>query len=136
LPASVTKIRAWAFSSNKIKHFIVLNDAAKFSSSNALKNNDPDLTIYVYDSSSSKQFANDNNILFSSINGVDLSNLELNPGVISPDFTVDIQTYTATVDYDVTSIEITPTAKGNTTVKVNGDVVTSGAAHTVDNLEA
>jgi hypothetical protein len=65
------------------------------------------------------------------VNGYDvnLSDLLLSDGTLSPDFSEVITSYTAEVDQFVTSITITPTVSGvGATVKVNGTTVTSGSS--------
>ncbi len=59
----------------------------------------------------------------------DLSNLEINQGTLSPEFSSGPKNYTATVGNDVTDITVTPTAAENTsTITVNGVAVNSGEA--------
>ncbi|NBS80070.1 hypothetical protein EBS57_09845, partial [bacterium] len=61
-------------------------------------------------------------------NNANLSNLVLSSGTLSPAFSSNTVTYTATVS-NVASIQVTPTAlQSNATVKVNGTNVTSGTA--------
>ncbi|MCD8347769.1 MAG: cadherin-like beta sandwich domain-containing protein, partial [Lachnospiraceae bacterium] len=63
-----------------------------------------------------------------------LSSVGLSAGILSPSFSQGIREYAVTVDYDVTSIDITPTLNTGTGVKcmtVNGATATSGTASTV-----
>lgn len=67
-----------------------------------------------------------------------LSNLTINSGTLTPTFNKSTFAYTATVDYGVTSIVVTPTAETpaaygqNAIIKVNNVVTASGAGATVN----
>jgi len=59
----------------------------------------------------------------------DLTNLTLSAGTLTPAFSNDVATYTATVSYKTTDIAITPTAsdaKATVKITVNGTTVASG----------
>jgi hypothetical protein len=59
----------------------------------------------------------------------DLSGLALSQGTLSPAFAIGTRAYTATVDYSVSSVTVTPTlADADATVTVNGIPVNSGSA--------
>lgn len=61
-----------------------------------------------------------------------LSNLTINQGTLSPTFASGTTSYSASVAFSVTSINITPTVnQANATVKVNGTTTTSGTAQAV-----
>ncbi|WP_411345859.1 cadherin-like beta sandwich domain-containing protein [Paenibacillus sp. WLX1005] len=61
-----------------------------------------------------------------------LSNLAINQGALNPTFASGTTSYSASVDYGVTSINVTPTAnQANATIKVNGTTTTSGSAQAV-----
>lgn len=65
-------------------------------------------------------------------NDATLSNLAINQGTLSPTFASGTTSYSASVDYGVTSINVTPTVnQANATVKVNGNTTTSGSAQAV-----
>ncbi|WP_240417189.1 cadherin-like beta sandwich domain-containing protein [Paenibacillus periandrae] len=65
-------------------------------------------------------------------NNADLSNLMLDQGTLSPAFASGTISYTGAVAYPVSSLKVTPTLADNTsTLKVNGNTVTSGNAATV-----
>ncbi|MTV50428.1 hypothetical protein GJ688_15805 [Heliobacillus mobilis] len=60
---------------------------------------------------------------------VDLSNLTISNGTLTPGFTSGNTSYTDTVTADVATVTVTPTAADATaTLKVNGQTVTSGTA--------
>ncbi|EGD46468.1 hypothetical protein Cpap_0721 [Ruminiclostridium papyrosolvens DSM 2782] len=67
-----------------------------------------------------------------------LSKLTINSGTLTPTFNKSTFAYTATVDYGVTSIVVTPTAETpaaygqNAVIKVNGVPTNSGAGATVN----
>ncbi len=67
-----------------------------------------------------------------------LSNLTINSGTLTPTFNKSAFAYTATVDYGVTSIVVTPTAETpaaygqNAVIRVNNVVTASGAGATVN----
>ena len=61
-----------------------------------------------------------------------LNALSINQGILSPTFASGTTSYTASVAFGVTTINITPTVnQANATVKVNGTATTSGTARTV-----
>lgn len=61
-----------------------------------------------------------------------LSNLTINQGTLSPTFASGTTSYSASVAYGITSINVTPTVnQANATVKVNGTTTTSGNAQAV-----
>ncbi|MBP7689343.1 MAG: cadherin-like beta sandwich domain-containing protein, partial [Thermoflexales bacterium] len=61
--------------------------------------------------------------------GADLANLELSSGPLSPTFTRDTTSYTATVSNLVTSVTVKPTLADSTaTITINGTPVSSGAS--------
>ncbi|MFX8133574.1 cadherin-like beta sandwich domain-containing protein, partial [Acinetobacter baumannii] len=58
-----------------------------------------------------------------------LSNLALSSGTLSPSFTANTTSYTASVANAVSAITVTPvTSSGFATVTVNGTTVASGSA--------
>lgn len=58
-----------------------------------------------------------------------LMGLSLSSGTLQPGFSKDTTLYSASVSYDVASINVTPTAEdGTAVIKVNGQIVTSGSA--------
>ncbi len=60
-------------------------------------------------------------------NNADLVNLAVSEGTLSPGFNENTPSYSAVVDYDTTSIYVTPTAANDSsTIKVNGESVPSG----------
>jgi len=62
----------------------------------------------------------------------DLSGLTLSAGTLSPAFSAATTSYTASVDNEVTSVDVTPTtADASATVTVNGIPATSGQANPV-----
>ena len=57
-----------------------------------------------------------------------LSSLIISSGTLSPAFATDTLSYTASVEYSVTSVTLTPTAAGaSQTITVNGKTVSGGA---------
>ncbi|MFZ2279949.1 MAG: cadherin-like beta sandwich domain-containing protein, partial [Prosthecobacter sp.] len=64
-------------------------------------------------------------------NNAGLTALVINNGTLTPGFATGITSYTASVDYPVTTVILRPTlADTNASVKVNGVTVTSGSAST------
>jgi gliding motility-associated-like protein len=64
-----------------------------------------------------------------------LSNLTLSQGTLKPVFSSGVKSYTASVDYSVSSITVTPTTSdANATIKVNGVVAFSGQPSQVIDL--
>jgi hypothetical protein len=64
-----------------------------------------------------------------------LGALTVNPRDLNETFSANMTSYTANVDYSVTSVNVTPTVADSTaTVTVNSDPATSGTAEAVDNL--
>lgn len=65
-------------------------------------------------------------------NNANLSNLTLSSGTLTPAFASGTTSYTASVPYTTTSLNVTPTVQDATaTVKVNGTATASGSAATV-----
>ncbi|MBB6694421.1 cadherin-like beta sandwich domain-containing protein [Cohnella xylanilytica] len=63
----------------------------------------------------------------------DLSSLTISEGTLSPSFSAGTTEYTASVENEITSLDITPTvADGTATLKVNTADATSGNARTVN----
>src|SRR5690606_24533806 len=61
-----------------------------------------------------------------------LSNIKLNKGSLSPLFASGTTSYTASVDYNTTTLNITPVSSDpGATIKVNGSNVNSNSAHIV-----
>lgn len=60
---------------------------------------------------------------------VPLISLTLSQGTLTPSFSPNVYNYSEAVENDVTNLTVTPTAQNsNSTIKVNGTVVTSGTA--------
>ncbi|MEJ7627581.1 MAG: cadherin-like beta sandwich domain-containing protein [Ferruginibacter sp.] len=68
------------------------------------------------------------NLTSSVSNNADLSNLTLSSGLLSPTFTSNTTSYTASVANSVSSLTVTPTSsQASATITVNGIAVTSGS---------
>jgi len=66
---------------------------------------------------------------FDYISGLELENIEISDGSLSPAFNPDLEQYTVVVGNNIENIRITPTASGGTgSIVVNGMSVSSGIA--------
>ncbi|QYR21853.1 cadherin-like beta sandwich domain-containing protein [Paenibacillus sp. sptzw28] len=85
------------------------------------------VTVTAQDGTTTKTYSL--NVTRAAGTNADLSNLALSSGSLSPAFASGVQSYTASVANNVTSVTVTPTASDlNATLTVNGKAVASGAA--------
>ncbi|AVK83259.1 hypothetical protein C3943_06615 [Lysinibacillus sp. B2A1] len=117
---SGVKTKKWAFGNQNESYF--LTGGNTFTENKIVVDNFGTYTLFAEDHAGNKSISTVH--LYSA----DLEGLQLNEGTLSPEFSKEILSYDVNVMNTVSTITVIPNAKDSTaTVKVNGNLVSSGA---------
>jgi len=126
---TVTPTAAGADSTIRINGGIVLSGSPANAVPLSVGSNTITTVVTAQDGTTTKTYTLVVTRLAEPSHNANLANLTISQGTLTPGFQSNTVSYTAQVQYTVTSLTVTPTASGvNASIRVNGSTVTSGSS--------